>query len=196
MNTTATEGRYKGSFGYAIPREAYIHSPQPPRGQQMDLRCQNCHTSDLKKVSLAYQEGLSRVRTKSRLRALLFGEDGPNVIVGSAVTRGTHQTELSKSLRPPKKWSYGKVLLWAGIVSVVSLIFYTNTVMSSSSIASALPVVVFGAIGAVVLLASVAMIWRHNLLVYPRQYAEWDRSFVCQRCGAVSRHDRPDVSPG
>jgi len=31
--------------------------------------------------------------------------------------------------------------------------------------------------GTVVLLASVAVIWRHNQLVYPRQYAEWDRSF-------------------
>src|SRR5260370_14706111 len=118
MNTTATESRYKHSLGYAIPREAHFHSPRPPQGNLMDLRCPNCHTSDLKKVSLAYQEGLSRVRTKSRLRALLFGEDGPNVIVGSAVTRGTQQTELSSALRPPKKWSYGKVLLWAGIVSV------------------------------------------------------------------------------
>ncbi len=189
MNTLVNVSRYKHSVGHAIPREAHFGSPRPPRGKQMDLRCPNCHTSDLKKVSLAYQEGLSRVRTKSRLRALLFGEDGPNVMVGTAVTRGTQQTELSKSLRPPNKWSYGKVLLWAGIVSVLSLIFYTHRVMSSASMASGLPVVMFGVIGAVVLLASVAVIWRHNLLVYPWQYAEWDRSFVCQRCGAVSLHE-------
>src|SRR6266478_2131452 len=69
--------RYKHSLEYAIQREACFHSPRPPGGHPMDLRCPNCHTSDLKKVSLAYQEGLSSVRTKSRLRALLFGEDGP-----------------------------------------------------------------------------------------------------------------------
>lgn len=155
----------------------------------MDLRCPNCHTSDLKKVSLVYHEGLSRVRTKSRLRALLFGDDGPNVIVGKAVMKGMYQTELSRALRPPKKWSYGKLLLWAGIVSVVSLIFYTNTVMSSSSMVSALPVVVFGVIGTAVLLAWVAVIWRHNQLVYPRAYDQWERSFVCQRCGAVTQVD-------
>jgi len=85
------------------------------------------------------------------------------------------------------KWSYGKLLPWAGIVSIVSLIFYSHTVMSSSSIVSALPVVVFGVIGTVALLASMAVIWRHNQLVYPRQYAEWDRSFVCQRCGVSTR---------
>jgi len=189
MNTTATESRYKHSLGYAIPREAYFHSPRPPRGHQMDLGCPNCHTSDLKKVSLVYQEGLSRVRTKSRLRALVFGEDGPNVIVGTAVTNGMQQTELARRLRPPKKWSYGRFLLWTGIVSVISLVFYTHTVMSSSSMVSALPVVMFGVIGLVLLLAFVAVIWRHNQLVYPRQYEKWERSFVCQRCGAVSRHE-------
>jgi hypothetical protein len=116
--------------------------------------------------------------------------------VGTAVTKGTHQTELSKSLRPPKKWSYGKFLLWAGIVSVISLIFYTNTVMASSSMVSALPVVVFGVIGLGTLLVLLLLVARHNLLVYPRQYAEWDRSFVCQRCGAVSQQELPGVSLG
>jgi hypothetical protein len=152
----------------------------------MDLRCPSCHASDLKNVSLAYQEGLSRVRTKSRLRALLFGEDGPNVIVGTAVMKGMHQTELSRALRPPTKWSYGKLLLWAGIASVISLIFFTRTVMSSSSVVPSLPVVVFGVIGAVVLLASMIVIWRHNQLVYPRQYAEWQSLFLCSRCGRTS----------
>src|SRR5216684_4446924 len=187
MNTTATESRYKHSLGYAIPREAHFHSSRPPQGNQMDLRCPTCQSSDLKKVSLAYQEGLSRLKAKSRLRGLLFGEDGPNVIVGTAVTRGTYQTELSRALRPPKKWSYGKLLLWIGFVSVVSLIFYTHTVMSSSSMVSALPVVMFGVIGAVVLLALLAVIWRHNQLVYPRAYDQWGRSFVCQRCGAITQ---------
>ena len=195
MNKTATESRYKHSRRYAIPREGHFHSPRPPRSHQMDLRCPNCHTSDLKRVSLAYQEGLSRVKSKSRLRAFLFGEDGPNVIVGSAVTRGTHQTELSRNLRPPKKWSYRKVLLWAGIVSVISLIFYTHTVMASSSVVSALPVVVFGAIGLSAFLVLLLLVARHNLLVYPRQYAEWDRSYVCQRCGAVNVQRVSDGAP-
>ena len=160
--------------------------PRPPRGQQMDLRCPNCGSTDLKKASLVYEEGSSRIKARSRLRGVSFGDEGPNVVVGTAVMKGMYQTELSRALCPPKKRSYGKLLLWAGIVSVVSLIFYTHTVMSSTSMVSAFPVVMFGVMGAVVLLASLAVIWRHNQLVYPRQYAEWDRSFVCQRCGAVS----------
>ncbi len=77
--------------------------PRPPRGQRMDLRCPNCGSSDLKKASLAYEEGLSQIRVKSRLRGLLFADDGPNVIVGRAVANGVQQTQLSERLRPPIK---------------------------------------------------------------------------------------------
>ncbi len=152
----------------------------------MDLRCPNCNSSDLKKASLAYEEGLTRGTSKSRFRALLFGEDGPNVVVGTAVMKGMYQTELSRALRPPKKRSYGKLLLWAGVVSVVSLIFYSHTVMSSASLVSALSVVMFGVMGTVVFLSLLFMIWRHNHLVYPRRYEKWERAFLCKRCGGVS----------
>lgn len=151
----------------------------------MGFDCPKCHSSNLKRASLAYQEGLSRVAAQSRLRGLVFGDDGPNVVVGSDVTNGVIQTDLSKALRPPKKWSYGKLFLGAGLVLLVSLMVYIHFVMGSSSTVSGLPVVVFGVIGVGVLLLLLLSVWRHNLLVYPRQCAEWDRSFVCQRCGAV-----------
>lgn len=160
----------------------------------MDLRCPNCNSQDMKKVSVVYEEGVSRTKEQTRLRALLFGDEGPNVILGSAVTNGTRETELSKSLRPPKKWSYGKLLLWAGFVSVISLIFYIHFVMSSSATVSGLSAVVFGAIGLGVFVVLLLSVWRHNHLVYPRQYAEWDRSFICQRCGGVSQHGLPGTS--
>ncbi len=113
----------------------------------MDLRCPTCNSSELKKVSLAYQEGLSRGTAKSRLHALLFGEDGPNVVVGTAVTNGTYQTELSKRLRPSKKWSYGRLLLGAALVALGSLTFYIHVVMASSMKSSGVSVVVFAMVG-------------------------------------------------
>jgi hypothetical protein len=154
----------------------------------MDLRCPHCNSSDLKKVSIAYKEGLSRGTARTGFRALLFGEDGPNVIVGRAVTNGTYQTELSKSLRPPRKRSYGKLLLGAGLVSLTSLIFYIHVVMANASKSSAMPVVLFGAIGTSVFFVLLFVAWRHNHLVYPRQYDQWNRSVVCQGCGALSQH--------
>src|SRR5882724_7626152 len=74
--------------------------------EAMDVRCPNCNSRDLKKVSLAYQEGLSRVKTRSRLGGFLVGEDGPTILTGMSVARGIQQTDLSKSLSPPLKWSY------------------------------------------------------------------------------------------
>ena len=90
---------YRGSPAVRFPR------------QGMDLRCPNCNSSDLKKVSLAYQEGLFRVNTRTRLRGVVVGEGGPDVVVGRATTRGTHQTELSKHLSPPSEVVVLKLVL-------------------------------------------------------------------------------------
>jgi hypothetical protein len=185
--SVATVDRYKSPSGYAIRREGYARPNEVARYYEMELRCPSCNGSNLKKISLAYDEGLYRVDAQSRLRGFLFGSDGPNVIVGKAVTQGVHQTQLSRRLRPPMKWSYVKLIGWSSLVSCIALVGYVHSVMSSSSKASSLP----AAIGIVVLGAGflflLAAFWRHNQLVYPRQYAEWDESFVCQRCGGVSR---------
>ena len=75
----------------------------------MDLRCPKCNSTDLKKVSLAYQEGLYRTKARTRVGGVVAGADGPELAVGRATTRGTQQSVLSKALRPPAKWSYWKI---------------------------------------------------------------------------------------
>ena len=101
----------------------------------MELECPNCRSTDLKKVSLAYQEGLQRVNTRMRLRGVVVGSDGPDVVVGRATTKGTQQTEISKALTPPKKWSYLKLFGWSVLVflSVGWIVFYVNTITNNSS---------------------------------------------------------------
>src|ERR1019366_9240957 len=81
------------------------------RGEKMDLRCPSCNGTDLKKLSLAYQQGRVRVDTRTRLRGVVVGEGGPDVVVGRATTRGIQETEQSKLLSPPTKWSYLKLVL-------------------------------------------------------------------------------------
>jgi len=99
------------------------------------LRCPNCNSTDLKKVSLAYKEGLFHIDTHTRLRALAVGGSGPDFVVGKATTRGFHQSVVSKQLNPPVKWSYRKLFLWWALVSLCSgwIIFYINTITRSSS---------------------------------------------------------------
>lgn len=157
----------------------------------MDFQCPNCRSTDLRKVSLVYQEGLQHVSTRTRLRGVVVGSDGPDVVVGRATTRGMQQTEISKALTPPAKRSYVKLFGWSALVflSVGWIVFYVNTITKNSSSVSSLPLVVFAVFSSGFLVALFSIYWSHNRSTYPRQYVQWDRSFICQRCGAVSQHN-------
>jgi len=160
----------------------------------MELRCPDCTSADLKKVSLAYQENVRHVDTRTRLRGLLFGSDGPNLIVGRAVTQGVHWTQLSKVLSPPRKRSYVRLILGSLVVTLAALFAYVVFVASSPPPVSTLPMKMYVFVAPIVFLILIVSVWRHNHLRFPREYARWDRSFICQRCAAVSLHDLPHSS--
>jgi uncharacterized membrane protein YbhN (UPF0104 family) len=154
----------------------------------MDLRCPKCNSTDLKKVSLAYQEGLFRSEARTRLRAVVVGGGGADLVVGRATTRGTEQSTLSKKLTPPVKWSYLKVIGWSVLVFLCAgwLVFYVNTVTTNATTVSSAPLTAFGLISGAVFVLLVFLVWKHNHSTFRKQFAEWDTSFICQRCGAVS----------
>jgi len=54
----------------------------------MDLRCPKVQQHDLKKVSLAYEEGLFRSEGRTRLRAVVVGSGGPDLVVGRRPREG------------------------------------------------------------------------------------------------------------
>jgi DNA-directed RNA polymerase subunit RPC12/RpoP len=185
MNTERESG-YNRGVGNAIPREAYFYPRRLSRGFEMDLRCPNCDSSDLKKVSLVYQEGLVRARATTRVRAWLLGDDGPQMIAGAAKTNGVLQMSVSENLAPPTKWSYRKLILWSALFSFGLLIAYVHSVMQSSRAASSLPVIIYAGLFPVVFAVCMFLVWRHNSLFYPREFERWNRSYVCRRCGAVA----------
>ena len=154
----------------------------------MDLRCPKCNSTDLKKVSLAYQEGLFRTDARTGLSAALVGGNGPDLIVGRATTHASHQSALSKQLTPPAKWSYLKVgsRFVLAFLCVGWLVFYINTVSTNSSTVSSTPLTFFVLISAASFVLLSFLVWKHNHSTYQRQFAEWDRSFICQHCGTVS----------
>ena len=161
----------------------------------MDFHCPSCNSADLKKVSLAYQEGLSRLNTRTRLRGVVVGTDGPDLVVGRATTKGTQQTDVSKALTPPKKWSYRK--LFGGwllvFLSVGWIVFYVNTVTKNSPTVASMPLTIYSVLSACVFVLLLVLFWRHNSS-YQTQYARWNRAFICERCGTVSQHDFPSAS--
>jgi hypothetical protein len=135
----------------------------------MDLRCPKCNSNNLKKVSLAYQEGTYRVDTRSRIRGLLFAGGGPDILVGRATTRGSQQSVLSKRLSPPSKWSYMKLILWSGVATLIALVIYVQYVVSSPVPASSLPAKLYVLFAPFIFLFLIAVIWRHNHLTYQQK---------------------------
>jgi hypothetical protein len=157
----------------------------------MDLRCPDCNSTDLKRVSLAYQQCARHVDTQTRLRAFLFGSEGPSLIVGKAVTQGVHWTQLANVISPPRKWSYVRLILGSVVVTLAALFAYVVFVASSPPPVTTLPLKMYVFLAPVVFLVLALAVWRHNHLRFPREYARWDRSFICQTCGAVSQYEVP-----
>jgi hypothetical protein len=155
----------------------------------MDLQCPKCKSTDLKKVSLVYQEGFQRVTTRTRLRGVVVGSDGPDMVVGRATTKGIQQTEISKTLSPPKKWSYLKLVGWSALVflPVGWIVFYVNTITTNASSISSVPLTIYAVLFAGLFVVLFLLYWNHNHTSYPREYAQWNRSFLCERCGTVSQ---------
>src|SRR5882724_11690684 len=149
----------------------------------MDLRCPKCNSNNLKNVSLAYQEGTYHIDTQSRMRGLLFAGGGPGILVGRTSTRGSQQSALSKRLSPPTKRSYVKLVMWAGVVTLIFLVLYVQHVMSSPVPASSLPVKIYVVFAPLVLLFLLGLVWRHNHSAFQQKYAKWNESFICERCG-------------
>src|SRR5690348_14967144 len=138
----------------------------------MDLRCPKCNSTDLKKVSLAYQEGLFRTDARTRLSAALVGGNGPDLVVGRATTQSSHQSALSKRLSPPAKWSYLKVGSWSALafLCVGWLVFYVNTVTTNSSTVSSPPLMFFALISAAIFGLLLFVVWKHNRSKYQKRF--------------------------
>ena len=113
-------------------------------GSSASFRCPNCNSTNLR-VSIAYQQGLFHIATRTRLRAALVGGRGPDFLVGSATTRGVQQSALAKRLRPPVKWSYGKLTFWwtPVFLSIGWIVFYINTITGNSGAALSPPLAFF-----------------------------------------------------
>jgi hypothetical protein len=61
----------------------------------MDVPCPNCNSTDLKKVSLVYEERLYQSDKRAQSRGVLIGSGGPGVLVGTSPTKGTKQRGLT-----------------------------------------------------------------------------------------------------
>ena len=76
------------------------------------MQCSVCQSTNLVKVSLAYEQGLSDLQCRSRCAAFPWQQTGWAYGAARSRTNGTIQTRLSARLSPPTKMSYWKTSVW------------------------------------------------------------------------------------
>src|ERR1700674_3147216 len=75
----------------------------------MDLRCPKCNSTDLKKVSLAYDEGLFRTEARTRLHSAVVGGQRTRPSSWTCDHTGIPPLSPLEAVEP-----YGKVVLSEG----------------------------------------------------------------------------------
>jgi hypothetical protein len=119
---------------------------------------------------------------------MLFSE-GASLLAGTAVTNAVGESALAGKLRPPRKWSYGKLLLAGGAVALSALVVLIHLVMASSFPVPSSGIKLGLLIGLGLFVLLVLATWRHNRFAYPALYDQWDRSYLCLRCAAVTERE-------
>ena len=144
-----------------------------------------CHSTNLVKVSLAYEQGLSDYKGQSRSRGLFAGTGGLGLWGGRTTTTGTSQSRLSARLSPPTKWSYWTTLkVW--FAGLIVLCFVGGALMPVNALKAKdfVRELGWGLDAYVGLLISFGwLVWRYNRRVFPARRRNWDHSFLCRRCG-------------
>jgi len=69
----------------------------------------------------------------------------------------------------------------------MALLLYVQHVMASPVPASSLPIKLYVIFAPVVVLLLIGIVWRLNHSTYEQKYDKWNESFICGRCGTVSK---------
>jgi hypothetical protein len=87
------------------------------------------------------------------------------------------------------KWSYRKLTFWSLVVFLCGgwVAFYVSTITQNATTVISPALTAYAVIAAAVFAFAVVLVVRHNFSAYSKRSAEWDRSFICQRCGTISK---------
>ena len=89
------------------------------------------------------------------------------------------------------KSSYRKLIRWWALafLSIGWIVFYINTLTQNSAAVLSPGLTFFALLSAATFLLLLVLFWRHNQTTYKRRYSQWDRSFLCHRCGTLTEQE-------
>src|ERR1700730_14097979 len=135
--------------------------------------CPNCNSIDVKKTSLIHAAGV--YESRGRISGFLAGS-GEGLFFGRY--RGVSQSHLSKGVSPPTKLSYSAPgLLWL-------VVFFPMMAIVGRAKLSALTTLI-SVFYVLALPVYLLLVLSYNWLVHPKKRKNWERKFMCQRCGAL-----------
>ncbi len=154
------------------------------------MECSVCHSTNLVKVSLTYEQGISDYQGQSCTLGLSVGTGGLELWRGKTASTGSSQTRLSARLSPPTKWSYWTTLkVWfAGLIVLcfVGGALTPGNALKAKEFVRQFSWALDAYVGALIFLGWLA--WRYNRRIFPVKRRNWDRSFMCRRCGNIKQN--------
>ena len=140
------------------------------------MRCSNCRSESIQKLSPVYESGVTLVDTTT-MGGGVGAAGGLGIGFAGAATRGRHITAISAKAAPPRKKSYGPAIAWL-LISLPLALFLAWPLLLTAI-----------AIGIIVIDAQ----W--NKKEWPKLYAVWDARYLCNRCGAMMVPTRTRPTP-
>lgn len=149
-----------------------------------DLVCDACGSDQLRKYSVVYEEQRSSYGSESKLAGIGFGSQGLGVGMGRGKTTGTSSSELARRLAPPNKEAMTGNDPITALVTAAALLAGASAAYVVYRAAG-----VLWALGTFVVVFMVGAMVGANLSTvderYRKIYAEWDRKYICMKCGAT-----------
>ena len=152
-------------------------------------QCPDCQSADLVKLSLVYAAGTSAINGRSRGRGFAFAENGIGLSFSRTRASGKIQTQLSRMASPPHKKRYRYVIVtWLlGFYLALCIAAPWGRITPAHAAHLHQQFAFFSWMYCAFLVFVLGVLWRNNHVVCPRRYREWDRSFMCRRCGMIVR---------
>lgn len=138
------------------------------------MQCTTCNSDNVQRLSVVYEHGTQKINTSSRTvgGGGGFGGRGLGGGFGSAstATTGKSQSLSAKKASPPNKKPIiiPALLIAAGLLAIFAGSLYI--------------------IGIVLLSVGGFLFWKfnqYNKSTFPPLYAQWEKSWLCNKCGAI-----------
>ena len=144
--------------------------------------CPYCQSENIQSYNIAYAGGFSNVNGVTT--GVGIGAGG-RVGVGIGNTVGTQQTALSMMATPPKKKSTTSLF----IMGTLGIYFGLGLVLLVSGLSKSnwSLLLYIGAYAILIYTIHRRTVW--NRTVYPQLRRDWERTYICLRCGNKFRLD-------